>query len=199
MTVEEAVTWALTRSGAREALAAMARRPHAAGGSVDGGGGGGAAMRYAAGAAAMTRFDPDGMTILQAVRALPPSARDLVWRHGVEGTRPDPRLGARWRFEPVEWELVPITSEPGQFLRVAIPRRCSSDMLDRGQIVTTGRAGGARWVIPVTQLDRPARVRAARRLWTLWRAGLIRVRRITAGELQALQFEKTLPPAHPWA
>jgi len=137
------------------------------GGRVDGGGG------------AKVRLADDAELVDACVRAC--SSPALVMMHGRMRSRPDPRLGARFRLEP-DWHVEPNGN--GAFIRVAVPA-----------FIQKTKA----WWVPVHQVDRPDEVSRDRMAWISWAQALAEVM-VALSDHQLTRYRLTdeLPEVSPW-
>lgn len=107
----------------------------------------------------------------------------LVMMHGRQRSRPDPRIGARWRMEPRTWHLQERAPGSGEWLKVAMP-----EYSDR-------RKG---WFVPVVQVDNPREVERDREEWATWRFGLVTLLDYVGPRLARHTLTDELPEAEPW-
>lgn len=143
--------------------------------------GAGAAMAFRDG----ERVAEDAATVHEICTGyLDRDAAELVMMHGRLRTRPDPRVGARYRLEPAEWRLEEREAGSGTWLRVAVPR-----YIDRRKA----------WYVPVVVKDRPSEVAYDRERWRVWREGLATVLAAAGPRLVRHSLTEEFPEAEPWA
>lgn len=131
------------------------------------------------------RLHDDALLVHEAVCALGRDTARLVMVNARMATRPDPRLGARWRLEPEQWRLEERWPGSGEYLRVPVVGWIRSPQ-GTGPFVYTRQA------------DRPDEVARDRAEWTAWRGGLAAVRAAVEGRLSAHRLSGELPPERPW-
>lgn len=131
------------------------------------------------------RLHDDALLVHEAVCGLGREAARLAMVHARLATRPDPRLGARWRLEPEQWRLEERWPGTGEYLRVPVVGWIRSPQ-GTGPFVYTRQA------------DRPDEVARDRAEWTAWRAALAAVQAAVDGRLSAHRLSGELPPPRPW-
>lgn len=126
----------------------------------------------------------DAVTVHEVCTAyLPRDQADLVMMHGRLRSRPDPRIGARWRMEPREWRYEEVPEGSGSWLRVAV-----AEYLNRHQS----------WYVPVIERDKPGGVARDRAAWALWREGLATVLAVAGPRLIKHRLTDVFPDSAPW-
>lgn len=132
-------------------------------------------------AVASDHSHPDAMTLDRLVSELSRSSGPLVRKHGIAGTRPDWKKGARHRMEPLRWQR--------------------DGKARWGEVWDVNNEKNAPKFCPILEVDQPAMVARVRKFYVDWFIGLDALREHLKAQHALLSehgVNDMLPPMRPW-